>query len=460
MQSVAAKFVFVLITAATGMITARALHPDGRGELAALGVWPNFLGNAMTFGLPSAIIYWSRRDPKENSSLVWAAVPLTVLLATCAALLGIWGIPFWLAQYSPHVIHVAQVLMLNVFVVLWVSVAQAVVQANSDFAASNVALCLTPLCSFLLLIAVQATRGLTPASASIAYVLGGLPACFYLTYHLRQPWNGCVTRIWLASRRLLQYGVRSYGVDLCGTLSLYVDQAIVIRLLVPGAMGTYVVALSLSRMLNVVHQAVATVLFPKVIGLNSSELIHLTGKATRVSTLTTAAFGLLVAALGPLALPILYGREYEAATGILNVLILEVIITGATLVLTRAFMALGRPGLVTMLQASGLIVSIPFLLFMVPRWGAYGASLALLTASLIRLVFTAWSFPLVLREKCPDFILNRSEMMELINKSKIIYLNNLRKYKFGRQKVYSRNAVICIAGSQVTPAIRDGSDEQ
>ena len=51
-------------------------------------------------------------------------------------------------------------------------------------------------------------------------------------------------------RQLFAYGIRSYGIDLCGTMALYVDQALVVRLLEPGMMGTYVVALSLSRMLN------------------------------------------------------------------------------------------------------------------------------------------------------------------------------------------------------------------
>ena len=40
MQSMAGRILFVLINAATGAVTARALHPSGRGELAALGVWP------------------------------------------------------------------------------------------------------------------------------------------------------------------------------------------------------------------------------------------------------------------------------------------------------------------------------------------------------------------------------------------------------------------------------------
>src|SRR5206468_10352638 len=127
------------------------------------------------------------------------------------------------------------------------------------------------------------------------------------------------------------------------------------------------------------------------------ELIALTGRAVRVSTACTAISGVGVGIFGPILLSLLYGREYRHATAILNILIIEMIITGSTLVLTPAFMALGRPGYVTFLQSSGLVLSIPLLLFLVPRWGVVGASYALLTAAVIRLAFAILSFPFVLK---------------------------------------------------------------
>jgi O-antigen/teichoic acid export membrane protein len=58
-------------------------------------------------------------------------------------------------------------------------------------------------------------------------------------------------------------------------------------------------------------------------------------------------------------------------------------------------MALGRPGLVTILQSSGLILSLPLFFLLVPRWGVLGASFALLTAALVRLILALCSFRFV-----------------------------------------------------------------
>src|SRR4051812_20214569 len=195
MQSMSGRILFVLINAATGIITARALHPAGRGELAALGVWPNFLGSLMTLGLPSAFIYWSRTQPERRSSLLWVSLPLTVVLGGLATLVGVIGIPFWLTQYSPHVIHVAQLLMLNAFVVLMIANARAACEAESDFFASSVALCMPPLLALFGLIGLAASHRLTPVSAAAAYVLSGIPACVFLLSRIRRYLYGALLNL-------------------------------------------------------------------------------------------------------------------------------------------------------------------------------------------------------------------------------------------------------------------------
>jgi hypothetical protein len=44
-----------------GIITARSLGPDGRGLLAGIIMWPQFLAYAMTMGIPIASVYWIKR---------------------------------------------------------------------------------------------------------------------------------------------------------------------------------------------------------------------------------------------------------------------------------------------------------------------------------------------------------------------------------------------------------------
>ncbi len=413
-QSIGSRFLTVLLNAATGIVTARALHAAGRGELAAIAVWPNFLASAMTLGLPSALLYHSRIDAQSRATLLRAALPLALALGLIATAIGVFGVPFWLAQYPPDIIHAAQLFMLNAPVSIIILVARAACEAQDDFFGSSISLCLVPLSSLLALISIQLSRGLTPVSAGIGYLAGGIPACIWLLMRVGLPLRRSVTSVFESTKRLLGYGVRSYGVDLCGTFSLYADQVLVIHLLSPASMGAWVVALSLSRVLNIIHAGVATVAFPKAIAIGRGELMALTSRATRISNLLALGGGAVLALLGPLALPRVYGRDYAQAARVLELLIIEVVLTGATLVLTQAFMALGRPGLVTIVQSSGLLLALPLLLLLVPQMGITGAGLALLIASLARLVITLCSFPLVLRLPVPPILPTIADVRFLI----------------------------------------------
>jgi O-antigen/teichoic acid export membrane protein len=214
-------------------------------------------------------------------------------------------------------------------------------------------------------------------------------------------------------KMLLHYGVRSYGIDLLGTLALQVDQVLVISLLNPAAMGTYVVALSLSRVLNVFHQSAVMVLFPKAAGTSKETVMALTERAARLSTIVTAAFALLVALLGPMLIRLLYGSTYTAAVSALRILVIEVVLSGLSYILSQAFMALGRPGIVTVLQGVGLAVSVPLMLLWIPRFGIAGAAFALLCSTTVRLLLLLAGLRVVLGAEGLSLAPRRSDMRAL-----------------------------------------------
>jgi O-antigen/teichoic acid export membrane protein len=197
-------------------------------------------------------------------------------------------------------------------------------------------------------------------------------------------------------------------------MSLYVDQALVVRMLEPKLMGTYVVALSLSRMLNAFHASVVMVLFPMAVSQAPQAVREMTGRAVRTSTLFTVIAGVLICFFGPYLLAVLYGREYAGAASVLRILVVEVVLAGATLVLSQAFMALGRPGVITTLQVVGLLLTLPLMFVLVPRFGIVGAALALLLSTIVRLLFVLASYPLFLKMRMPDVFHKAGDLRGLV----------------------------------------------
>jgi O-antigen/teichoic acid export membrane protein len=167
-------------------------------------------------------------------------------------------------------------------------------------------------------------------------------------------------------------------------------------------------------MLNLFQNSVVMVLFPKAAGRSKEDVIRMTGDAVRVSGLVTAVCGVFVCIAGPVLLRLLYGQEFVEAVGALRILVVEVILSGMVFVLAQAFMALDSPGVVTVLQAVGLSLSIPMMLLLIPRYGIYGAAVSLLTSTVARLLFVCVGFRLFLKTETPRLLLNSQDLQKLV----------------------------------------------
>jgi O-antigen/teichoic acid export membrane protein len=414
-QSAGTKLLIIGLNAATGILTARALAPAGRGELSAMTLWYVILGSIFSLGIPSALTYRLRRHPEQVSELSGAALLFALGASVVAYAVGFFGVPHWIPQYSPQVLFFARIFLLNTPVAVFAVIARAALESQGDFTASNLSLIGPPLLTLAGLLVLLCTHTFTPVNASWVYVLSGLPPLVWMSYSFHRAVRPRFRHLRKSAQLLFSYGLRSYGIDLCGTLSLYVDQALVIRILQPSLMGTYVVALSLSRVLNAFHTAVVMVLFPRAVSRPPREVLELTGRAVRMTTFVTALCGAGVMLAGPHLLTLLYGPEYRGAAAILRILVVEVVLTGATQVMSQAFMALSRPGVITVLQAIGLLLSIPLMLVLVPRFGIAGAALSLLLSTCARFAFVLASFSRFLDLPRPGLLPRRADISFLSN---------------------------------------------
>lgn len=403
-QAIGSKSAILVLQAGTGILTARTLGPAGRGELAAMILWPLFFASVTTLGVPSSLIYYLRNRPADRDRLIAAGFAVATVMGIVAAVIAAGFLPWWLHQYSPRVIRAAQLFLVTVPLCSITLAGRAVLEAAHDFAASNAIQILTPLVTLVGLVLYLAFHPMTSFAAAVAYIAASIPAFVYMASRVLRIGIRSVRPNVAIVRQILGYGIRSYGVDLLGTLALQVDQVLVVSMLSASAMGSYVVVLSLSRMLNVFQLSVVMVLFPKAAGHEAERVLAMTGDAVRVSAMVTALCGGSVCIVGPLLLRLLYGREYVSAVGALRILVLEAVLSGVTFVLAQAFMALNRPGVVTALQALGLSLSIPMMLWLIPRFGIYGAAIALLTSTCARVLFVFLGFRIFLKLPAPRLL--------------------------------------------------------
>jgi O-antigen/teichoic acid export membrane protein len=394
----------------TGMITARTLGPEGRGEQAALILWPEFMANVITLGIPSALTYNLRSYPEERNKFFSAAVILSTALAIGSATVGIFLLPQWLSQYPPETIRMAQLLMPIVPIFLLAQLFAFALEASSQFAISNLGRYMMPVGTLFLLCGLVISKNINSYTAALAYILPGIVVFLSRLGYLRKifkfQWSGLTK----AYRKLMSYGIRSYGVELVKTLSGQLSQVVIIGLLSSSNLGIYVVALNLSRMMNVFQTSFVTVLFPTVAGRSVKKVVALTGRAVRVSLVLTCLAGIIVSFLAPVVLNALYGEKFLAAISVFRILLIETIINGTVWVFLQAFMAVGKPGIVTVLQGLGVAISIPLMFLLIPTYGLEGAGMALLGSSSIRLILVYLSYGFILKVSPPSLLLNKQDL--------------------------------------------------
>jgi O-antigen/teichoic acid export membrane protein len=408
LQTLVTKVLVLLINVATGVLVARMLGPDGRGEQAAIGMWPQFLTYVMTLGLPTALIYHLKLDPENESELFSVSLMLGAALSAVVVLVGVLFIPSWLVNYSPQVIQMAQVLMFTALLGLPSLMFVGALEVKGEFSTTNQMRYVTSLITLVLLVILALTKFLNPFTSTLAYFIPNTLSFFWLAGKLRSKLQFRLQLQWhkfkTLSQRLLSYGLRSYGVDLLGTLSTKLDQVLVVGFLSPKMMGLYVVSLSLTGMLGVFYDSVLTVLSPKTAARPMEEVLVITGQAVRISSVLNVTAGLAMAFLGPFALNLFYGDKYLGATTVLQILVVDAVLASTTRLLAQVFLALGRPGMVTIFEGAALAMSVPLLIVLVPTYGLVGAGLALCGATVARLTCILLSFPLVLKAKPPSLI--------------------------------------------------------
>ncbi|MCU0551157.1 MAG: oligosaccharide flippase family protein [Leptolyngbya sp. Prado105] len=409
-QTLLARFLIILVNVATGTITARILGPSGRGEQAAMTIWPQFFAYSLSLGLPSALLYTLKKYPTERSKSFSAAVLMGVILSTIAAVIGIFTIPMLLKKYSADTIHLSQGLMLAVPIVMFTEILRSAMEASDEFAIANKIRYIPPLSTLVMLVGLALTGKLTPFTAVVSYWLPGIPILVWMIACARQFFTIRVERVRRSTKRLLNYGLRAYGIDLITTLAGQIQQVLAVTLLIPASMGLYAIAFSLCQLLYVVQSSFVTVLFPKAAARPVEEVVQMTGRAARIGgflAILIAAFMMLFA---PIVLNLLYGKDYLAAIPVFRILAVETVLGGTAVILSQAFMALDRPGIVTVIQSAGLVLGIPLILWLTPVFGLSGLGLALLSSTTIRLIATLLCYPIVLKTAPPSLWFVRQDI--------------------------------------------------
>ena len=409
-QTMLAQVALLLAYVVTGVISARALGPAGRGELAAISLIPNVVSALLTFGLPAAVLYHLKRSAELSRELTGAAIVMAISLGVIAVGVCELVIPYVFHQYDASIIMLARWFVLVLPLTIFTYVGWSVFESAGDFWYANRARLFSPLLTLVMLVVLAALHRVTVLTAGLSYALPNLPVALRNLFDIIRRYKPRFSPAAAPYRMLTSYGLRSYGSDILKLIGTQFDQILVVAFLPPAQMGLYSVSLSLAWVLQIVQNSVSRVLLPRVSAQSLAVVVAAVGRSARVAGALTALACVALIVLGPFLLHLFYGDRFAGATGVVRVLAIEAFFAGTTAVLVQAFLALGRPGTVTLFQSVGIALSVPLMIVLIPRTGLIGAAVALLIATLVRFAVVLAAFPALLHIAPPALLLGRADI--------------------------------------------------
>lgn len=406
------------------ILLSRWLGPDGRGEIAAAMLWPTLMVYLSSMGLITAIMYFSARPESRPQQIFANASWLAPIQGAVAILAGFVALPWLLHSQTAEVVTASKVYLLVIPISLLAQYGISILQGQMRIAAFNWMRLILPVGYLTGTVILMLAGRLTLFNIILLHLLLNLIALVVMLIPLSRA--GVRLRFGvdrLLVKQMFKYGAKVQIGGITGMANMSLDQVLMAAWLPPDRLGLYVVAVSAASLAQVFSQAVQMVLTPSITQKESpAERASVLQGAFRRYWLLSLLTTLGIAAMLPLAIPLVFGANFKEAVWPAEVLLLGIFFLGAKDVLGGGAQALGDPWLGTKSQLVALVVTIVLLYLLLPKMGIMGAAIATAAAYLTQLVVVAFglrqnhgiSLRELFRFKAAD-LLSALDILELIS---------------------------------------------
>jgi len=369
---------------ATGLLAARLLLPEGRGELAEIMLWAGLIVEFGIIGLSDALLYRAATGARSPQALFGAAALITAALSVILIAAGFVVEPLVITD-SAHTLELA-LAYLVAFVPLCLAAlfVATIFQGQLDIVTWNL-LRGTVALGYLLCIGLAWWSGhATVAGFAVANLVGTAIALLLgLVLLARRGWVGWRTD-GETLRGLFVYGAKVHVGELLNSARQKIDQALVALWLPHAELGLYVVALTVANGPLILAQTLGNLAFPKI--SNQTELGGKTvvfGRYLRFTLAVTIACTVILLPLNAWLIPLLFGPPFARAATVANIMLLGLPAAGAKILFMNALKAWDRSLVIGHAEAVGLAAAAASLVVLLPSLGIVGAAWSLVAANVV-----------------------------------------------------------------------------
>jgi O-antigen/teichoic acid export membrane protein len=369
------------LMAVAGVLASRALGPSGRGVVTAVLSWPVLLGWLSLLGLNTAAsVRVARGQQAAVATTLGSAVVHSVVVGGVVAVGAIAVIPAALKHLGQNADGLAVFALATIPTIVLADILMSVNVALGRLALANscrVAAPVVTLCGTILLMFLHAV---TPERIVAVTIAGGIVALALGGFGL--PWR----RITLSApqfRADLKFGAKAHVAGLLNIANARLDLLIMSVFLASSQVGYYSVANNLMMPVMAFASASGVLLTPRVAGMGRRDRsdrvdeaqFAVIREAARGTLIAAAGGAVLLAALAPLAVPLLFGSAFQPVVVLVWVLIPGYAARTYASQTTAGTLGVRRPWVGNVTEAAGIAVTTALLPILLPRYDALGAAI-------------------------------------------------------------------------------------
>jgi O-antigen/teichoic acid export membrane protein len=370
----------------SGILAARLLGPQGRGELAVVILWPSLLVFLAATGVNQAIVFLTGKHAFESSEILGTSAAVGLVQSLLVLLAGVVIIPLALRSYSPEVRRFSYLFLVSSPFLILSGYPGSIFQGRMELGRFNLLRTVSPAVyaaglSVLFVIhqhALENVVSLQVFAYCISFLIG------YWLLHgeglARFRWNQ------VACRRILAFGSRSQLGNITNYVNRSADQLVLSLLVPPRDLGLYAVAVTVSGAVAFLPQAAGMVTLASGSNSDGDEAARIVARNFRFSLawLVVACAALFVAA-GPL-IRVAFGPAFAGSTLACRILLPGMVAVGLNQVLYDGARSFGHPELPSYSEGAAMLITLLGLYLFLPKYGFVGAAIASTSAYLGSLI--------------------------------------------------------------------------
>lgn len=412
LAAVGTKFFVLLLTVVSVVVQARALGPEGRGQLAALIVLAEIMIPFAGCGANHAMAYYVGRakfDPGRLYGTLWFILAQSSLLATAAVI--------WFQYQSPLPFTTIMIVgaALTVPVSVIVNALKGVALGRDRIAEFNRIFWLEKLVMVGALLALWIFDALTVTTALLAMLASGVVVLVTASQIMRPvhwPWRIDFN----VAKQLLSKGMVLALTVFLLELLLKLDIYLLSWLSAKETTGHYAVALQAAAMLWQIPLGISVVILARSANRrdSSDDWAYALARAVRMSLWGVIAIGVAAACVAPIVFPLLLGAEFAPSVPLFQLLVPGIVLLTVFQLLHMNLAGEGRVWVPLLILLPCVLVKSALAVWVIPRYGAEGAAIVSSVAYATAALGMAAYFSLYAGLRITDLIFLQKPDFELL----------------------------------------------